>query len=136
MSSITFAPASFAAPTSVARPLRITRRGRIVLGALIAAPLVAGLVVASVNAPAVAGSESSSATFQTVTVAAGESLWSIAQRVAPSRTPARSSASSSASTASRTRPFFPARRWRSRRSTRTEDFEAPSFGRLLNHRTG
>jgi LysM repeat protein len=83
VSSISITPVAFSAP----RPLRITRRGRIVLGALVAGPLVAGILMASVNAPAAAGDSPSSATFATVTVTAGESLWSIAQRVAPESDP-------------------------------------------------
>ena len=97
MSTISIAPTRTAAPapslgrpagtTPTPRPLRITTRGRVVLGALAAAPLVAGLVLASVLAPAAAGSEEGVASFETVTVGAGESLWSIAERIAPASDP-------------------------------------------------
>jgi hypothetical protein len=63
-----------------------------VLGALVAAPLVAGLVVASVAGPVAAGPVASGAvagsvSFATVTVGPGESLWSIAERIAPQDDP-------------------------------------------------
>ena len=81
MSSISITPV--AAP----RPLRLTRRGRAVVATLAAAPLIAGLVVATVTAPASAGNESGAASFQTVTVESGESLWAIAERIAPQADP-------------------------------------------------
>jgi LysM repeat protein len=87
VSSISITPAGFATALSAPRPLRITRRGRVVLGALVAAPIVAGLLMASVSGPAAAGNESGSVTFSTVTVSAGESLWTIAQRIAPESDP-------------------------------------------------
>lgn len=69
--------------------LRLTRRGRLVFGALAALPLVFGLAVFGLsNAPAVAGdSSSSSAQLSYVTVQSGDSLWNIAESVAPSRDP-------------------------------------------------
>lgn len=67
--------------------LRLTSRGRMVLGALVAAPIAVALVVASVSGAANAGSEAGSESFRTVTVQAGESLWSIAERVAPQADP-------------------------------------------------
>ncbi|MCU1423006.1 MAG: hypothetical protein JWN36_2657 [Microbacteriaceae bacterium] len=76
---------------SAAQPtprLRMTRRGRIVLTALVAIPLAAGGFVGVVNAGgAAANSSASSATFHYVTVAQGESLWQIATKVAPSADP-------------------------------------------------
>ena len=76
---------------SAAKPtprLRMTRRGRIVLTALVAIPLAAGGVVGVLNAGgAAANSSASSATFHYVTVAPGESLWQIATQVAPSADP-------------------------------------------------
>jgi LysM repeat protein len=58
-----------------------------VFGALAAAPLVAGLVLASVTSTASAGSENATVSFATVTVGSGESLWSIAERIAPQSDP-------------------------------------------------
>ncbi len=83
MSSISITPVALPAR----RPLRLTRRGRAVFATLAAAPLVAVLVLASVNAPASAGNEPGSASFDGVTVAPGESLWSIAERIAPEADP-------------------------------------------------
>jgi LysM repeat protein len=91
VSTLSIAPArSIARPAGTVptrRPLRLTPRGRVVFGALAAAPVVAGLVFASVTAPASAGNERGVASFQTVTVGAGESLWSIAERIAPASDP-------------------------------------------------
>lgn len=69
--------------------LRLTRRGRAVLGTLAALPLIFGLAVFGFsNSPASAGDASTSTgQLSYVTVANGESLWSIAESVAPSRDP-------------------------------------------------
>lgn len=83
MSSISIAPVALPAR----RPLRLTLRGRAVFAALAAAPLLAGLLFASVTTPASAGNESGVASFTTVTVESGDSLWSIAERVAPAADP-------------------------------------------------
>jgi LysM repeat protein len=68
--------------------LRITRRGRAVLGALLAAPLAIALAVSTLGSPpAEAGSTVSTASFEHVTVAAGESLWELAAWIAPEADP-------------------------------------------------
>jgi len=68
--------------------LRITRRGRAVLTLLIAIPLAIGGAVAGIGAVgAAAGSHSNAATFQYVTVEPGESLWQVAEGVAPKADP-------------------------------------------------
>lgn len=68
--------------------LRITRRGRAVLTLLIAVPLAIGGAFAGVGAiGAAAGSQGSTATFQYVTVETGESLWQVAEAVAPTADP-------------------------------------------------
>ncbi len=82
MSSISITPVALPA-----RRLRLTPRGRAVFATLAAAPLVAGLVFATVTAPASAGDDVSTATFSTVTVESGESLWTIAERIAPEADP-------------------------------------------------
>jgi len=88
VSSISISPlAGTGRPALRPAPLRLTRRGRVVLGALAAAPLVVGLVFTSVTGPASAGSEAASVSFATVTVGPGESLWSIAERIAPNEDP-------------------------------------------------
>lgn len=66
--------------------LRITRRGRVVLGGLIAVPvLVFSLFLASSGAVA----ESTEATndFEYVTVLLGDTLWTIAESVDPDSDP-------------------------------------------------
>lgn len=62
---------------------RLTRRGRAVLAALIVLPLLVGGGALLASGGAIAGIQSSSASFRHVTVQPGDSLWSIAQRVAP-----------------------------------------------------
>ena len=95
MSTFAFTPTGF--PTTsraadvAARPaprLRITRRGRTVLGALLAAPIAVALVVSALSAaPAEAGSTVSTASFDHITVAPGESLWDLAAWIAPDADP-------------------------------------------------
>lgn len=68
--------------------LRITRRGRTVLTLLIAIPLAIGAAITGIGAiGAAAGTQGSTATFQHVTVELGESLWQVAQSVAPNADP-------------------------------------------------
>ena len=68
--------------------LRITRRGRAVLALLIAVPLAVAAAVTGIGAiGAAAGTQGSTATFHYVTVEPGESLWQVAQSVAPTADP-------------------------------------------------
>ncbi|WP_052129126.1 hypothetical protein [Clavibacter michiganensis] len=68
--------------------LRITRRGRVVLTALVAAPLALGAGLVALNGgAAVASKDASGATFQYVTVSSGQSLWDLAEEIAPSADP-------------------------------------------------
>lgn len=73
--------------------LRLTTRGRRVLAALAALPAVIALAWALLSGGAAlasldTGSSSESGqTFSTITVAAGDTLWSIAQEVAPQADP-------------------------------------------------
>ena len=68
--------------------LRLTRRGRAVLSALVALPLVIGALVFALNGGgAVATGEQTHVSFQYVTVESGDSLWSVAERVAPNADP-------------------------------------------------
>lgn len=65
--------------------LRLTTRGRRVLAAVAAAPLVAGIafsVLAGGSALA-SGENAAAVSFETVTVLPGDTLWSIAADVAP-----------------------------------------------------
>ncbi|HEY7046005.1 MAG TPA: LysM peptidoglycan-binding domain-containing protein [Jatrophihabitantaceae bacterium] len=67
-----------------AAPLRLTRRGYVVLG-LVAAALTAGLLgLAHASAPTPHATGSAAAA---VTVQDGDTLWSIASRIAPQRDP-------------------------------------------------
>ena len=68
--------------------LKITRRGRLVLGTLVAMPLVIGAVAVGLNAGgAVANSSSSHTSFDYETIASGETLWHLAETVAPAADP-------------------------------------------------
>jgi hypothetical protein len=69
--------------------LRITRRGRLVLASLLVGPLVAVGVIAGVNVTsAIATSVSSSVgELDHLTINAGESLWQVAERIAPASDP-------------------------------------------------
>ena len=72
-------------PASVAAPLRLTRRGVIALTVAVAV-LAAGLVwTAWLSAPSAATGRARPPA--TVTVRSGDTLWSIATRIAPQRDP-------------------------------------------------
>jgi len=82
MSALTFDP------TPTLPRLRITARGRAVLLTLATAPLVVAAVLLGLSGGnAQASLEDSSATFTYVTVAPGQSLWSIAETLAPQADP-------------------------------------------------
>ena len=94
MSSTIIPAASFHSPARVATTstrLRLTRRGRIVLTTVVALPLAAVVAFAMLNggtASAARGdSSATAATFETVVVAPGETLWAIAGQVAPTADP-------------------------------------------------
>lgn len=66
--------------------LRLTRRGRAVIAALVSLPLALALVLTALNGGgAVAGATSGPVT---VTVEPGQSLWSLAEELAPGAAPA------------------------------------------------
>lgn len=70
--------------------LRLTRRGRRVVAGLAALPAVAGIVAALVvggGAAFAAKDASAPVHFRTVTVEPGQSLWSVAEEVAPQADP-------------------------------------------------
>ncbi|MEV7693958.1 LysM peptidoglycan-binding domain-containing protein [Microbacterium sp. NPDC089189] len=84
MSTIEFAP------TPVTTRLRITARGRRALAALVAVPLAAALGFAVLSGGSALASRDANApagSFETVTVLAGQSLWSIAEDIAPALDP-------------------------------------------------
>lgn len=81
MSAITYGTAVRTAPVVMTR-LRLTRRGRAVIAALVSLPLVIALAAMALNgggATATSGGDR----ISTVTVEAGESLWSVAASIAP-----------------------------------------------------
>ena len=74
--------------TAPAPRLRITPRGRFVLGSLAVIPAVVIALFLGVGAPgAQAGNEVGSDAFTTVSVAPGQSLWQLAEQVAPQADP-------------------------------------------------
>lgn len=79
---------TFSAPTVQTR-LRITRRGRAVLAALVSIPVLVGLALFGVNMSAAAAGDASAVAgdLQYVTVESGQSLWAVAEAIAPSRDP-------------------------------------------------
>lgn len=79
----------FAAPVRTTR-LRLTVRGRRALAMLAALPAVVALSVAIVSGGSALASRDTGAageSFTTVTVSSGETLWSIAESVAPQADP-------------------------------------------------
>jgi hypothetical protein len=71
-------------------PLRITRRGRALLTAAVSIPLAIGALVLAVNggmAAAVPDVANQPGQFQHVTVQSGQSLWQLAESLAPSADP-------------------------------------------------
>ncbi|WP_368496657.1 LysM peptidoglycan-binding domain-containing protein [Herbiconiux sp. A18JL235] len=76
--------------STVAAPkLRITARGRRVLAALVAVPVITVLAVVALlsGGSAIATGAGSAADFEYVTVAGGQSLWGIAESLAPEADP-------------------------------------------------
>ncbi len=70
--------------------LRLTTRGRRILASLAALPAIAALSIAVISGGSALASRDVSAptgSFTTLTVASGESLWSIAEQVAPGADP-------------------------------------------------
>jgi len=80
--------APFAGASMVRVRTRLTRRGRAVIAALIVLPLLIGGGVLIASGSATAGIDGSqSASFEHVTVQSGDSLWTIAERIAPKSDP-------------------------------------------------
>lgn len=76
-----------ASPAPVATRLRLTRRGRAVITTLVTAPIVA-LVVALALSGGEATATSGDVELPVVTVEAGQTLWQLAESVAPGANPA------------------------------------------------
>jgi hypothetical protein len=83
---VDLAPRPAPAVRPASRPLRLTVRGWAVLGALAVAVMAVLLVIAHASAPGSAGRSSSPAPA-VVTVHDGDTLWSIASRIARGRDP-------------------------------------------------
>lgn len=68
--------------------LRITARGRAVVMVLVALPIVGAAVAFGINGGvAIATGAASSAPLETVTIMAGQSLWDVAEHLAPQADP-------------------------------------------------
>ncbi|HEV7743267.1 MAG TPA: LysM peptidoglycan-binding domain-containing protein [Pseudolysinimonas sp.] len=79
---------SIAFGTAPAARLRLTSRGRMVFGTLAAIPVVAIAVSLGIGAGgAHATLDSGSTTFEYISVAPGQSLWQLAEQVAPQADP-------------------------------------------------
>ena len=77
-----------AAPRSAAPRLRLTKRGRAVLTTLAATPLVIAAFVFALNGGgATASLEGSNVPFQYVTVESGQTMWQLAEELAPQSDP-------------------------------------------------
>ncbi|MDH6180699.1 hypothetical protein M2152_000881 [Microbacteriaceae bacterium SG_E_30_P1] len=89
MSTMTFPSMTYSASVRPAQPrLRITRRGRRVLFGMLVTPVIAVALAFAINGGgAVASLEGSTASFDVVTVETGESLWQVAESVAPTSDP-------------------------------------------------
>ena len=89
MTSITFNQMPRTARTSAPR-LRLTPRGRAVFGTLAALPVVAIALFLGLGAPGAQASGSpttGTTTFEYVSVAPGQSLWQLAEQLAPQADP-------------------------------------------------
>ncbi len=80
-------PAAIVADRPTRSRLRLTARGRAVLLLLLAAPIAVWLLLAQLNGGAAAGTRDAGAPVPVVVVQPGESLWSIAEQVAPNADP-------------------------------------------------
>lgn len=79
MTAVTF-------PSTPAPRLRLTRRGRAVLGALAVLPLAIAAVVLGAGG-ALASHDAAEVSYTWVTVEAGQSLWDLADEIAPADDP-------------------------------------------------
>jgi len=63
--------------------LRLTKRGRVVFTSLAALPVVAAVMVFALNGGGATATSSSGAELEEITMQAGESLWQLAEDIAP-----------------------------------------------------
>jgi Tfp pilus assembly protein FimV len=87
--SITVTTGSTAPVTRTAAPrLRITARGRAVLTAVVAVPIVTVVALFALNGGgAIATGSAPSEPLRSITVMAGDSLWDLAEELAPQEDP-------------------------------------------------
>ena len=74
-------------PTTQQPRLRLTKRGRAVFTTLAAVPVVAGVMILALNGGGATATSSSGADLEQITVKAGQSLWSLAEDIAPNSDP-------------------------------------------------
>ncbi|WP_091225751.1 LysM peptidoglycan-binding domain-containing protein [Microbacterium sp. 3J1] len=88
MSTITFSNAAVITAGPATR-LRLTARGRRVVLAVAAVPLAVGIALAALSGGSAmaSGQQVATASFETVTVMPGDTLWAIAESVAPTADP-------------------------------------------------
>jgi len=67
--------------------LRITKRGRVVFTSLAAIPVVVAAVLMGLNGGGATATSSSGAPLEQVTLQAGQSLWQLAEDIAPGTDP-------------------------------------------------
>ena len=80
-------PVRPASPRPVAGSVRLTRRGRLVATLVLLAGFLAGSVLLAGGLASAGTEPGAAATAQRVTVAPGDTLWSIAERQAPDADP-------------------------------------------------
>jgi LysM repeat protein len=85
MATMTLTPASYGAPTYEAPVLRLTSRGRLVVGALAVAMVL--LCAFGLAGRVAAGTTSQAPALTKVVVQPGESLWGFAQKAMPGTDP-------------------------------------------------
>lgn len=81
-----FAPAAQIPAAPVSR-LRLTRRGRAVFTTLAAIPLVTAALFMALNGGMATATDAAGVSLEYVTVSGGESLWVVAQEIAPGEDP-------------------------------------------------
>lgn len=81
------APRDVEAASRAHPPIRLTRRGRVLLSALAVLLLAAVLTALGLGGTGAEAGLDAGAAVPVITVAPGESLWSIAERIAPSADP-------------------------------------------------
>jgi len=83
VTTITERPGAIVRVPSAQPRLRLTKRGRVVFTSLAALPVVAGVMLLALNGGGATATGSSGADLEEITVQAGESLWSLAEDLAP-----------------------------------------------------